>query len=243
MGLTAVGPRPESPHPPVGGPTGPPAKTSLNRSQSCADNRPMGVPTEPTRAARRFRVVVILGSAALAVSAFLPWCRIWGYNYTFVGVDDLKVLPYAELVIAAGAVVTSMLRLAWIKRTGLVLGGTALTLNLVGTFAGARLANVHDADPYFRIWAAISVLPQLGLWVALLACIVLIAGGLSRWTVCTAFRGNHAEVHRSLYPATTTGDPLHGIPRQSRVGFDDLDEKSGLPAFDEVLAPPTSSGG
>jgi hypothetical protein len=203
----------------------------------------MGVPTEPTGAARRFRVVVILGSAALAASAFLPWCRIWGYTYTFVGVDDLKVLPYAELAIAAGAVVIAMVRLAWIKRTGLFLGGAALALNLVGTFAGARLANVHNADPYFRIWAAISILPEWGLWVALLACVVLIAGGLSRWTVCTAFRGSHAHVDRPLYAETTAGDPLHGIPRQSRVGFDDLDEKSGLPAFDEVLAPPTSSAG
>ena len=203
----------------------------------------MGIPTEPTRAARRFRVVVILGSAALAVSAFLPWCRIWGYTYTFVGVDKLKFLPYGELVIAAGAVVIVMVRLAWVKRTGLFLGGMALMLNAVGVFAGARLANVHNADPYFRIWAAISVLPQPGLWVTLVACLVLIAGGLSRWTVCTAFRGSHAEVSRSLYSAAPTGDPLHGIPRQARVGFDDLDEKPGLPAFDQVLAPPTSSGG
>jgi hypothetical protein len=203
----------------------------------------MGVPTEPTRAARRFRVVVILGSAALAASAFLPWCRIWGYNYTFVGVDDLKVLPYAELVIAAAAVVTAMIHLAWIKRTGLFLGATALPLNLVGVFAGARLANVHNADPYFRIWAAISVLPQLGLWVALLACGVLIAGGLSRWTVCTAFRTSHGHVDKSVHSETSGGDPLHGIPRQPRVGFDDLDDKSSLPRFDDVLAPPTSSGG
>jgi hypothetical protein len=200
----------------------------------------MGVPTEPTGAARRFRVVVILASAALAASAFLPWCRVWGYTFTFVGVDHLKVLPYAELALAAGAVVIAMIRLPWIKRTGLFLGGTALALNLVGTFAGARLANVHDADPYFRIWAAISVLPELGLWVALLACLILIAGGLSRWTVCTAFRANHTESHRLPYSEIPTGDPLHGIPRQSRVGSDDLDEKSGLPAFDDVLSPPTS---
>jgi hypothetical protein len=107
----------------------------------------MGGPTQPTRAAKRFRVVVVLGAAALCVSAIQPWCRIWGSVYTFVGVDDWRFLPVAEFVIAAGSALIAVIHLAWIKRIGLVLGASALVLNVVGVVAGARLANVHNSDP------------------------------------------------------------------------------------------------
>jgi hypothetical protein len=173
----------------------------------------MAGPIEPTRTAKWFRVLVALGSASLCISAFLPWCRIWGLSYTFFRVDDWKVLPASELGIAAGAVVASLIRLAWIKRIALFLGSTALVLNMVGLFVGAHLANVHNSDPYFRIWAAISVWPELGMWIALLACGLLIVGGLSPWQVCISTRGAAVETGRSLYHESV-GKDVHGIPMQ-----------------------------
>ncbi len=182
----------------------------------------MGGPTQPTRAAKRFRVVVLLGAAALCISAYQPWSRIWGLTYTFVNVDDWRFLPMAELVVAAGSVVIAVVHLGWIRRTGLVLGASALVLNVVGVVAGARLANVHDSDPYFRIWAATSVVPERGLWIALLTCAVLIAGALSGWSATTTVRDTPGDRGRSLQHVSTAGDQLRGIPRQRRADDDDI---------------------
>ena len=189
----------------------------LNWGRNGDDTGLMAGPTEPTRTARRFRVVVALGSTALSISVFLPWCRIWGYKYTFFGVDHWKALPVAEIVIAAGGVVVAMIRLVWIKRIAPFVGGSAFALNMVGLFVGARLANVHNADPYFRIWAAISVWPEPGLWVAWLASAVLIVGGLSRWSVSTAVRDHAPSTARPLAHTTTDRDEMYGIPMQPRA--------------------------
>ncbi len=174
----------------------------------------MGGPTEPTRAAKRFRVVVLFASAAIAISVRLPWCRISGFTYTFIGVDSWKVLPITELAVATGAAGAAILRLPKIKRIGLFLGGSALVLNVVGAFVAARLANVHNTDPYYRIWAVLSVRPAPGLLVALLGAIILIVGGLSRWAVGRSVRDIHLGTVKSHHSERTTTDALHGIPRQ-----------------------------
>ncbi len=212
----------------------------LNQGIGNADTRPMGRPTEPTRAARWFRVILVLGSAVLCVSVFLPWCRISGFTYTFFAVDSWKVLPIAELVVSTGGIVGAMIRLARIKRIGLVVGGTALALNVVGSFVAARLANVHNTDAYFRIWAVISVAPAWGGWVALLTSCVLIVGSMSRWSVCITIRDTASETSKSPYIAAPTGETVYGVPRQSHADDTDYDEsRSRLPRLDEVLAPPT----
>jgi hypothetical protein len=169
---------------------------------------------EPTRAAKRFRVLVVLAAAAICVSVRLPWCRISGFNYTFLDVDSWKVLPTMELVIAIGAAGAAILRLSKIKRIALFLGGTTLVLNAVGAFVAARLANVHNTDPYYRIWAVLSVRPALGAFIALGAAFVLMVGGLSRWAVGISVRGTQLSTAKSLYSEGTTVDALHGIPKQ-----------------------------
>jgi hypothetical protein len=176
----------------------------------------MGGPTEPTRAAKRFRVVVVLASAAIGSSVLLPWCRISGFTYTFVGVDSWKVLPTMELIAATGAASAAIFRLSKIKRIGLFLGSTALVLNVAGAFVAARLANVHNSDPYYRIWAVLSVRPAWGALVALLAASTLVVGGLSRWAVNMSVRGPQVGTSKSLYSetGTMTTNALHGIPRQ-----------------------------
>jgi hypothetical protein len=124
------------------------------------------------------------------------------------------VLPTMELVIAIGAAGAALLRLSKIKRIGLFLGATTLVLNLVGAFVAARLANVHNSDPYYRVWAVLSVRPALGGLIALLAAAILIVGSLSRWAVGTSLRAAQAGPAKPLYPETLTADALHGIPRQ-----------------------------
>jgi uncharacterized membrane protein len=199
----------------------------------------MGGPTEPTRTARRFRVIVVLGSAVLCISVFLPWCRIYGFTYTFFGVDDWKVLPIAELVVATGASVAAMIRLPQIKRIGLLAGGTALALNMVGAVVAGRFANVHNTDLYFRIWAVISIGPAWGGWIALLACGVLIVGALSRWSVCVAIHGTPpAGTGESPHAEDATGENAHVTLRASHDD-DLLDTGRRLPHLNEVLAPPT----
>jgi hypothetical protein len=212
-----------------GGPA-PPQRPLLNLGPNSADKRSMGGQT-PTRAARRFRVVVILGSAALCGSVFLPWCRINGFTYTFLDVDSWKVLPIAELVVISGAVIAAMIRLARIKRIGLFLGSTALGLNVAGAFVAARFANVHNPDPYFRIWAVLSVGPAWGGWVALLACGVLLVGSLSRWLVCGTILGvAPAGTGASLHSEHTAGGNVHGIPIQRRANDGDFHENSSRPS-------------
>src|ERR1019366_253809 len=122
----------------------------------------MNGPTTFTLAAKRFRVLVVVVSAALSVSVFLPWCTLYGFTYTFMGVDDWKVFPIAELVIATGSVVAAMARLSQIKRIGLILGASGLALNISGSVVAARFANVHNGDIYFRLRAVISIGPAGG---------------------------------------------------------------------------------
>jgi len=181
----------------------------------------MGDPTKPTRAARRFRFVVILGAGVLSISAFLPWYRISGFTYTFFDVDGWKVLPIAELAIAAGSVVAALVRVARIKRIGLVLGGGALVLNVSGAFAAGRLANIHNPDPYYRIWTVTSIAPAWGGFVALVACAVLIVGASSRWSACHSLRATTERPGRPLYQENPARKDVHGIPMQSHIGGDD----------------------
>ena len=77
---------------------------------------------------------------------------------------------------AAGAVVAAMVHLRRIKRIGLIIGTSGLVVNVVGAWVAARLANVRNTDQYFRIWAVITIRPAAGGWLALVTCIVLIAG-------------------------------------------------------------------
>jgi hypothetical protein len=167
-------------------------------------------------------VVVVLGSAALCVSVFLPWCRISGFTYTFLDVDSWRALPIAEVVVAGGSAAAAMISLSRIKRIGLFLGGVGLLLNLVGAFVAARLANVHNGDPYYRIWAVLSVRPAWGGEIAFLTSGVLIIGALSGWPVTISHRPTPAGTGTTLHPELTTTDALHGIPRQRRVD-DDFD--------------------
>ncbi len=156
-------------------------------------------------------------SSPQPLSAFrraLPWCKISGFNYTFFDVDTWKVLPTMELVVAIGAAGAALLRLSKIKRIGLFLGATTLVLNLVGAFVAARLANVHNSDPYYRVWAVLSVRPEVGAMIALLGAVVLIVGGLSRWAVAMHLRDSQGGTAKPLYTETLTADALHGIPRQ-----------------------------
>jgi len=174
----------------------------------------MGGPSEPTRAAKRFRVVVILGSAAICFSALLPWCRISGFTYTFFGVDSWKALPITELVVAIGAAGAALIFLPKIKRIALFLGGMTVVLNAVGAFVAAHLANVHNTDPYYRIWAVLSVRPAWGAFVALLTAAILIVGGLSRWAVKISVRSAVGGSGKPLTSESLMSDALHGIPRQ-----------------------------
>ena len=75
--------------------------------------------SQPTQAARWFRVMVIVGVAVLAGSAYLPWCTINGFTYSFFRVDSWKELPIAELVIAGAAVVAEETKLerVWLADT------------------------------------------------------------------------------------------------------------------------------
>jgi hypothetical protein len=174
----------------------------------------MGGPSEPTRAAKRFRVVVLLGSAAICVSVLLPWCKISGFTYTLLAVDSWKVFPFTELVVAIGSAGAALIFLSKIKRIGLFLGAMTVVLNAVGAFVAAHLANVHNSDPYYRIWAVLSVRPAWGAFVAWLAAIVLIVGGLSRWAVRVSVRTTVGGSGKSLYSESLMNDVLHGIPRQ-----------------------------
>ena len=200
----------------------------------------MGGPSEPTRAAKSFRVVVVVGSAALCVSAFLPWCTINGLTYTLFDVDSWKWLPIAELSVAAGAVVAAMVRLRRIKRIGLIVGSSGLVVNVVGAWVAARLANVRNTDQYFRIWAVITIRPAAGGWLALLTCIVLIAGALTRWSVRTTVRVTVPEnPDQSPHFEGKAGRRVH-VPFDRSQGRGEVEDgRAGLPHLDEVLAPPT----
>ncbi len=197
---------------------------------------PMGGSSRHTRAAKGFRVVVVLGSVVLSVSVFLPWCRINGFTYTFLTVDSWKALPIAEMVIAAGGALAAVIFLAQIKRIGLFVGGTGFALNLVGSDVAARLANVHNPDPYFRIWAVLTVSPAWGGWIALLTSGILIVGALSRWSARVGTHGSPSTgIGESFYSKGSAEDEVHGIPKQLRA--DDGSEGSHFLQLDQVLAP------
>ncbi len=208
------GPRPAEP------PAHGSATTALNQNPHGADIEPVRGPTEPTGAAKRFRVVVVLGSAALCVSIFLPWCSISGFTYSFLDVDSWRALPIAEVVVAAGAAIAAVTCLSKIKRIGLLLGGSALVLNLAGAFVAAHLANVHNNDPYYRIWAVLSVRPAWGGGIAILASVILLVGALSGWTVQITHRQSPAVTGTMAHSESAPVDALHGIPRQFRVNDD-----------------------
>lgn len=181
----------------------------------------MGDPTRPTRAARRFQFVVVLGAGVLSISVFVPWYRISGFTYTFFDVDSWRALPITELVLAAGSVVAALIQVARIKRIGLVLGGGALVLNVAGAFAAGRLANIHNPDPYYRIWTVTSIAPAWGGILALVVCAVLIVGASSRWSACHSLRAPTQRVGRPVYQEIPAGKDVHGIPLQPHIGGDD----------------------
>jgi hypothetical protein len=201
----------------------------------------MGGP-RPSRAAKWFRLVVIAGAAVLSLSVVLPWCRISGFTYTFLGVDSWKALPVAEVAVSAIAALAAMISLNQIKRIGLLLGGTALVLNLAGAFVAARLANVHNPDVYFRIWAVITIVPAWGGWLALLTCTVLIWGALSRWSVRVSYQGTAQEVSRSIDSERAASGEIHGIPKQFEADEGAQERRYGLPRLGEVFGSPGPSG-
>ena len=201
----------------------------------------MGGP-KPSGAAKWFRVVVICGAGVLSLSVVLPWCRISGFTYTFMDVDDWKALPIAELVVSATAVLAALIRLTRIKRIGLFLGGIALALNLAGAFVAARLANVHNPDPYFRIWAVITIVPAWGGWLALLTCVILIGGALSRWPVRVSYHGPAPGASTSIDSEHAAGAEIHGIPKQFNADEPAQPRRYGLPRLGEVFASPGPTG-
>jgi len=194
--------------------------------------------TEPTRAARLFRVMVVVASAVLGISAYLPWCRINGFTYSFFTVDSWKALPITELVIAGTAVVASVVRLRQIKRIALIAGFCGLAVNLGGSVVAARLADVHNSDTYFRLWAVITIRPELGGWLALSASVFLIVGASARWSV---------RATRIVVPDGLEETPHFegGVRRGVHVPFepspaevDPPTRRPGLPHLDDVLASP-----
>ncbi|MGA2519796.1 MAG: hypothetical protein ABSG81_03145 [Acidimicrobiales bacterium] len=188
----------------------------------------MASPKEPTRAARRFRAVVVAGAAVIAATVFLPWASVSGYTYTFLGVDSWKVLPVGELVVVAAGAIASMVWLGHVKRIGLLVGGAVLVLDTAGWFAAARLADVHNTDTYFRIWAAITVRPAWAGWIGVAAGFCLLTGAAANW----------APLRSEPGPDTTPAGSL-------RPGPGDLPDPPELPRLsdlpDMVVRPPVTA--
>jgi len=182
----------------------------------------MARPRETTPAARRYRLVLTAAGGVLAVAVFLPWCRVDGYPFTFYDADRLKALPVAELVVVGAAVVAGWVSLSRIKRIGRVAGVTVFACNVFGAVTAARLADVHNGSTYFRIQAAITLTPQWGAWVALVAGAVVVLGAMSNWP---------ATLPAAVFPTTDHGP-------DDVVDGEDLALDIPLPHMDDVLGPP-----
>jgi hypothetical protein len=220
-------------------PGGPILRSWLKKPLEGVDIGLMRNPTGPTRAARIFRLVVIGGAVVICGAAFFPWCTINGLTYTFFDVDSWNGLPIAEFVVAAGAVIGSLFFVTRIKRIGLILGSTGLFANVVGAAVAARLANVHNSDQYFRVWAVMSIRPAWGGWLALTASLVVLVGAASRWSSharqpVVAIDGAPLHDHFEGRAGRTMHVPLDG----SRSADPDEEVRTGMPHFDEVIAPP-----
>jgi len=169
---------------------------------------------------------------------FLPWFTIYGFTYTFFGVDDWKVLPVTELVIATGSAAVAMIYMSHIKRIGLILGGSGLVLNILGSVAAARFADVHNTDTYFRIWAVITVRPAWGGWIALLASGVVFVGALSRWSVWVTLRQTvPPNGNQSSQLEVSSEEHIPAVLAASQAE-EPLDSGPRLPSLDDILASP-----
>lgn len=134
-----------------------------------------------SRAAKRFKMIVVACSAILVVTVFLPWCTIVGYTFTFMGADGWRWIPITEVVVAAGAIIGAWRLPGFIRPIGQWTGSSALILNVVGAVVADKYANI-DTDPILRVRAAISIGPAWGGWLALMACLALIVIGFSHWS-------------------------------------------------------------
>jgi hypothetical protein len=180
-----------------------------------------------------------MGLAVVGASVFLPWVTIYGYSYTFFGVDGWKVLPIAQLIVVAGGVVVAAFGpLHRVKLIGAIAGVAVFLLDVVGAFVAAQLANVHETDPPFpRIRAAITIGPAWGGWLGLLACGVVLVGALANWpaTVPLAGLSPPPSEESSTNPPPYTAFPIITHAVETEEG------EPPLPRLDEVLAPPKRS--
>jgi hypothetical protein len=203
-------------------------------------------------------VVLVAGLAVIGATVFLPWLSIYGYSYSFLNVDSWEVLPVAQLVVVLGAGVGAFVSLHHVKRIGVLAGGSVLLLNIVGAIAGAQLANVHNTDQYFRIWAVLTVRPEWGGWLGLLACGVVLIGARSNWTAVLTVPDMSLHEDNSLSEESSSsaranscadpespcslGQPETQAPSVPIATVDDGDlherESLSLPHLDEVLALP-----
>jgi len=195
-------------------------------------------PSRATWAARAFKVVILAGCALLWESVSHPWLTINGLTYTFLDVDSWKVLPVAELVVVAGGGLAAVVASKHVKRIGLVIGFSALTLNVVGAVVAARLADIHNSDQYFRLQAIMTIRPDWGGWAALGTCVVLIVGSASRWSArVSAPRADRAFDGGTEFEGRV-GHHAH-VPLTMSDVADEAESRSyGLPHLDDVLAPP-----
>jgi hypothetical protein len=183
-------------------------------------------------------VILVTGSAVVAASVFLPWVTIYGYTYTFFGVDGWKALPIAQLIVVAGGVVVAALgSLHRVKLIGAIAGGSILLLDFVGAFAAAKLADVHSAN---RVAAAITIGPAWGGWLGLLACGVVLVGALSSWPAVLTVPDAPESPPLSDDESSVSPPPYSAFPINAPA-IDSEEGEPPLPHLDKVLAPPKRS--
>ena len=187
--------------------------------------------------------MVLAGCGALALSASRPWLVINGATYTFFNADGWKALPVAELVVAGGGALATLIGLRYVRRVGLAIGVGALVLNVVGAVVAARLANIHNPNQYFRTSAILSMRPAWGGWMALGICVTLIIGASSRWSAAASGPEKAVRADEPVYFEGAAGQ--HTFLSLSELYHADETSASpapGLPRLDDVLAPPRRGG-
>lgn len=196
-------------------------------------------PSKATWAARAFKLIILVGCALLWESASHPWMTINGSTYTFFDVDGWKALPIAELVVVTGGGLAALVASKYVKQIGLVIGFSALALNIVGAVAAARLGNIHNSDQYFRLQAIMTIRPAWGGWLAMATCVALIIGAASRWSARVSASRNGKTFEGEMEFEGRIGHRAH-VPLALSHEADDVVETHayGLPRLDDVLAPP-----
>ncbi|HUI02367.1 MAG TPA: hypothetical protein VLZ77_02415 [Acidimicrobiales bacterium] len=202
----------------------------------------MRTPRSATWAARTFALVVLVGCAALGLSANRPWLTINGVTYTFFNADGWKALPLAELVVAAGGAVATLIAVRQVKRIGLAIGFAALLVNVVGAVVAARLANIHNADQYFRTSADLTMRPAWAGWMALATCAVLLVGASSRWSAQGPRTGQAARLPERVSFEGSAGQQTYVSLQDLYHSEEPTAGRTGLPTLDDVLAPPRRGG-